>query len=58
MENVEIIDTTIGEVIVALSEEASKIFPDEKDASKAAALALGHLFYAANLRLNKSAYWN
>ena len=58
MENVEIMETTFGELIVALSEEASKIFPNEKDASKVVALALGHLMHAANVRLNKSAYWN
>ena len=52
MENVQCIDTTIGELIVALSDEASKIFPDEKDASKVVALALGHLVYAANLKKN------
>jgi hypothetical protein len=58
MENVEIIETSFGELIVALSEDASKIFPDEKDASKAAALALGHLLHAANVRIKRSAYWN
>ena len=58
MEKVEIIDTTIGELIEALSEEASKIFPNQKDRSKAVALALGHLFDAANLRPKSSGYWN
>jgi len=58
MENVEIIETTFGELIVALSEEALKIFPNEKDASKATALALGHLMHAANVRAKASAYWN
>lgn len=58
MENVQIIDTTIGELIEALSEEASKIFPNQKDRSKVVALALGHLFDAANLRPKTWAYWN
>jgi len=58
MENVQIIDTTIGELIVALSEEASKIYPNQKNASKAVALALGHLLHTANLRPKTSKYWN
>ena len=58
MENVEVIDTTLGELIAALSEEASKLFPNEKEASKIVAFALGHLLHASNLRSKTSAYWN
>jgi len=58
MENVEVIDTTLGELIEALSEEAEKIVPDEKAASQLVAFALSHLLHASNLRPKTSAYWN
>jgi len=58
MENVEIIETTLGDLIAALSEEAAKIAPDEKAANQLVAFALGHLLHAANLRPKTSAYWN
>ena len=58
MERTERLETTLGELIVALTEEASKIVPDEKEACKVVAFALAHLLYNAGLSRTACQYWN
>lgn len=45
MEREETIETTLGDLIVALTEEASPFVRDEKEAYQVAAFALTHLLY-------------
>lgn len=58
MERRERFETTLGELIVALTEEAAKIVPDEKEASKGVAFALTYLLYNAGLSRTPWQYWN
>ncbi|MBI4522731.1 MAG: hypothetical protein HY695_02835 [Deltaproteobacteria bacterium] len=40
----ENMETTLGELIVALTEETSRLFPDEKDTYRVVAYILSELF--------------
>ena len=45
MDREEIVETTLGDLIVALTEEAAHYVRDEKEAYHMVALALPHLLY-------------
>ena len=45
MERVELLETTLGDLIVALTDEATPFVRDEKEAYKVVAFALSHLLY-------------
>lgn len=45
MERQEILETTLGDLVVALTEEATPFVRDEKEAYKVDAFTLMHLLY-------------
>ena len=57
MERTEILETTLGDLIVALTEEASKLVSDEKDACRLAAFALSHLLHNSGVTARSWQYW-
>ena len=57
MEKVETLETTIGELIVALTEEATYMVRDEKEAYKVVAFALMHLLNGSGAISTRSESW-
>jgi len=57
MEKVETLETTIGELIVALTEEAIPSVRGEKEAYYVAAFALMHLLYESSAISTRSESW-
>ena len=58
MEKTETVETTLGELIVALTEEATHLVRDEKDAYQVVAFALIHLLYDSDAISRKLAIWH
>lgn len=58
MERTETLETTLGDLIVALTEEAAKLIPDEKEVCKVVAFAVMHLLYNAGMRTRYSSVWH
>ena len=58
MEKVKTLETTIGDLIVALTEEASPFIHDEKDIYKVVAFMLTHLLINPNATFKSCQYWH
>ena len=58
MEREEIPETTLGDLIVALTEETSQYVHDEKEVNKVVAFRLTHLLNPAGAASRRWQYWN
>ncbi len=58
MEREEIMETTIGDLVVALTEETSQYVQDEKEACKVVAFMLTHLLNPSAPASRRWQYWN
>jgi hypothetical protein len=58
MERQEILETTLGDLIVALTEEAIAFVRDEKEAYKVVASMLTHLLNNSGAPLKSRQYWH
>lgn len=58
MEREEILETTLGDLIVALTEEASPYIRDEKETYKVVAFMLTHLLIDPNTTSKSCQYWH
>ena len=58
MKREEIPETTLGDLIVALTEEATPFVRDEKEAYKVVAFALTHLLYNSGANSKTWQYWH
>ena len=58
MEREEVLETTLGDLIVALTEEASPFIHDEKDAYKVVAFMLTHLLINPDATFESCQYWH
>ncbi len=57
MEREEMVETTLGDLVVALTEETSQYIRDEKEASKVVAFMLTHLLNNSGAASRKWQYW-
>ena len=57
MEREEAFETTIGDLIVALTEETSQYVRDEKEACKVVAFMLTHLLNNSGANSRRPQYW-
>lgn len=58
METEQIMETTVGDLIVALSDETTPFSRDQKEASKVVAFTLVHLLYNSGTNSRMWQYWN
>ena len=58
MEREETFETSIGDLVVALTEETSQYVHDEKEACKVVAFRLTHLLNPAGVASRRWQYWN
>ncbi|MGH7771534.1 MAG: hypothetical protein ACREQA_04800 [Candidatus Binatia bacterium] len=58
MDGIEMIETTLGDLIAALTEEARPFVCDEKEAYKVVAFALTHLLYDSGANPKKWQLWH
>ena len=57
MEREGTIETTLGDLIVALTDEATPFVGDEKEAYKVVAFSLVHLLYNSGAASRRWQYW-
>ena len=57
MEREKVTETTLGDLIVALTEETSQYVHDEKEVNKVVAFRLTHLLNPAGAASRRSQYW-
>lgn len=58
MERAEILETTLGDLIVALTEETIPLVRDEKEAHKVVAFMLTHLLNNSGAASRSWQYWH
>ena len=54
----EIVETTLGDLVVALTDEPTPFVRDQKEAYKVVAFTLVHLLYNAGANSRTWQYWN
>lgn len=57
MESNEIVETTLGDLIVALTEETSQFVHDEKEVNNVVAFRLTHLLNPSGAASRRWQYW-
>ncbi len=58
METEQIIETTLGDLIAALTDETTPFVRDQKEAYKVVAFTLVHLLYNSGANSRMWQYWN
>jgi len=57
MERQKIPETTLGDLIVALTDETAQYIRDEKEACKVVAVMVTHLLNSSGARFRRRQYW-